>query len=243
MGDILYAHAQTAVWMFTGVYGSHPYHDRGWPFWESTVAAILTSSMNLYDISQEQDMPRTVKEKKQVFSKALAARPPPMLPHEFDEEIAKKVFTYPDIDRKRIQGNYRRNFTNALACVEHLDYTLYVKGPGKEAWGDAGAEKLSKVIWFCPCLRRLDLLFQDIGDDGAQAIANGFRQLLDMKRCLRLEKLNLQSNRVGDVGAQALAEILQHCDHLRFLSLEKTKIHNHDVILEVLGHTGAEIRI
>ena len=62
-------------------------------------------------------------------------------------------------------------------------------------------------------LQTLDLRYNNIGDEGARATADG------VKSNTALQTLDLYGNRIGDEGAKAIADALKSNTVLRTLSL------------------------
>ena len=67
-------------------------------------------------------------------------------------------------------------------------------------------------------MQTLNLAWNNIGSDGAKALADG------LQHCNSLKILNLQENDICSDGAKALAAGLQHCNSLQTLSLEGNNI-------------------
>ena len=82
--------------------------------------------------------------------------------------------------------------------------------------GSDGAVALAEGLKYCTYLQTLDLSYNSIGSDGAVALAEG------LKYCTYLQTLDLCDNSIGSYGAEALAEGLKCCTNLQTLYL----IHN-----------------
>jgi Leucine-rich repeat (LRR) protein len=76
----------------------------------------------------------------------------------------------------------------------------------------------------CPALQQLRPSFNQIGDEGARALAEALRQ---PGACPALQQLDLSFNQIGDEGARALAEALRQpgaCPALQQLDLLTTRL-------------------
>ena len=79
-------------------------------------------------------------------------------------------------------------------------------------------DSLRTALKCCTYLQTLDLSFNDIGLNGAVALAEG------LKCCTNLQTLNLSVNSIGSDGAVALAEGLKCCTNLQTLNLSGNSI-------------------
>ena len=81
--------------------------------------------------------------------------------------------------------------------------------------GNAGAIALGQAETLSGCLEEIDLSKNEIGDEGATALAEG----LGGRKNSTLTKLSLKDNRIGDAGAGAFVEHLDHNQTLTNLVL------------------------
>ena len=84
--------------------------------------------------------------------------------------------------------------------------------------GSDGAVALAEGLKYCTNLQTLDLRNDSIGLDGAVALAEG------LKYCTNLQTLDLSSNSISLDGAVALAEGLKYCTNLQTLNLSSNSI-------------------
>ena len=117
---------------------------------------------------------------------------------------------------------FRDTVTELLAAVEELNFV-------KQAWGDAEAARLARVLPLCHALRTLLLTGNgQIGDEGVRALAEacgGGRALA------RLTELRLSGNRIGDEGLRALADAVEK--HGALPEIEQLHVN-----INVVGDTG-----
>ncbi len=83
---------------------------------------------------------------------------------------------------------------------------------------------LKKKIHCLTTLTRLYLSYNNIGSDGATALANQLQYLT------QLRELNLSRNNIGPSGAVSLANTLHHLTNLRTVDLSRNNIDLHSAI-------------
>ena len=98
-----------------------------------------------------------------------------------------------------IQGNDKHNFNNRVS-----DQALIAL--------------CSTLDQFAIYIEDIDLRYNDITDEGAQALADL------ISKSPRLLGLNIQGNKIKSEGAQFLAEALKECSNLQYLNLNMNKI-------------------
>ena len=132
-----------------------------------------------------------------------------------------------DIRNVKLQKTEMKLVANGLvqeACCISLNLTNC-------SIGDGGCEDLAKGLVHCKTLRELLLCKNKIGDRGARALAEVFRNssisVAENKHYWRV--IDMSYNHIGDSGAMSLAESLKHMADLDRLDLKCNKI----------GDTGA----
>ena len=95
--------------------------------------------------------------------------------------------------------------------------------------GSNGAVALAKGLKHCTNLKKLYLHCNSIGSDGALPLAEG------LKCCTNLHALNLSYNSIGSDGAVALAEGLKCCTNLQTLCLSYNTIGSDGVVALAKG--------
>ncbi len=112
--------------------------------------------------------------------------------------LAKLAVAFNDI---RFKGLDALGTGLATGCCTNLAHLVLSGNNLGDQSMEALREALAKGKTVTPALRRIDLESNEVGDDGAKALAH--LVLADDGPCL--ETLKLGSNKVGDAGAQALA--------------------------------------
>ena len=182
----LYAHPYTTVLRVTKMPDDYPdayslpkganvgpYADSGWCFTESSWASLTKDSSRSLDLGCLSDaVPPTesgvVENKATVIAVCTqgGGRQPPLLPDQFDNFVAKKLFTNGKDDRPLVAKLYRAAFAAKCGQVRELSYRSL-------SWNDAEAEQLANVL-HCGAFSQLVKLDVDgnlIGDAGFAAIA------------------------------------------------------------------------
>ena len=118
------------------------------------------------------------------------------------EHLSEDLQIYVTINSKLL------NKSNLRFVQQTLD--LICKGHDKDSFCTA--------LKCCTYLQTLDLSWNSIESDGAEALAEG------LKCCTNLQILNLSYNSIGLVGAVALAEELKCCTNLQILYLRNNSI-------------------
>ncbi|CAK0835979.1 unnamed protein product, partial [Prorocentrum cordatum] len=180
-----------------------PYFDRGWCFCESSWAMLTKPSSLLVDLGLA-----TGDEKSyygfghlSLMHTGSAGRKAPALPDAFEAELRSKDFTNGKDDRPRVAELYRSAFAQRFESAESLLY----KDLG---WGDEEVRQVVAVLAAValPRLQMLNLSENNVGDEGAAALAAALRAPGALPS---LQELHLGRNRVGDEGAAALAAALR----------------------------------
>jgi len=183
-----------------------PYFERGWCFCEATWAAtMLKSSGMVLDLGMDTGEGRVG------VGKCLHGRKAPVLPEEFDAQLASKSFTNGKGDAPLVAALYRQGFNARFGAATLLNYANL-------GWGPEEARAVAGVLPRAPALEELYLGRNLIGPEGARALAEA------LPRTLALETLRLDHNSIGDEGARALAEALPHAASLRELELRDNRI-------------------
>jgi len=143
-----------------------------------------------------------------IRSQCEQGRQPPLTPTAFAAAIEEKGFTNGKDDRPLVAKLYRETFVQRLQGAETLAF-------GRLGWQAAEAAQVATVIasGAVPALKRLYLLSNPIGAEGAAAVAAA------LPHSPELEKLDLSRCAIGDVGAVAVAAVLLHMLHLKELDV------------------------
>lgn len=171
------------------------YHERGWCFKESSVAAMVKPSTICLDLGKLSDAPKNWSE---IRNECRVGRAAPVTPEDFAHELENKSFTSKKADLPTVAGLYKAAFSKRFSSVDQLTYS----GLG---WGDAGLVSFSKVLGSGALanLKKLRLDKNNIGDAGVIALANGCAT----GGLAKLTLLLLDDNQIGDAGATALADV------------------------------------
>eukprot|EP00928_Gymnodinium_smaydae_P034133 TRINITY_DN24268_c0_g1_i1.p1 TRINITY_DN24268_c0_g1~~TRINITY_DN24268_c0_g1_i1.p1 ORF type:complete len:513 (+),score=82.96 TRINITY_DN24268_c0_g1_i1:311-1849(+) len=188
--------------------------DRGWMMFERAIAGLVAiegvgARNSLLDISKFEDESM---EWKDVATNYGADRSPPMLPDEFNEELASKVFGRQE-DLALLQRMYRDTFNEVMASTSV--FILCDLG-----WADEEACKMAVAISSCSMLRGIELEGNLISNRGISSLMEA------LSHCTLLESIILCSNDIGDAGAEAMAKILPACKCLQEVDLSYNTIGN-----------------
>ena len=85
--------------------------------------------------------------------------------------------------------------------------------------GSEGAAALAEALEFCTNLQTLDICFNYIGSAGAKALAKALKSC-----CTNLQTLDISFNNIDSEGAAALAEALKSCTMLQILDISNNEI-------------------
>ncbi|EOD38929.1 hypothetical protein EMIHUDRAFT_361530, partial [Emiliania huxleyi CCMP1516] len=98
-------------------------------------------------------------------------RRPPLLPSAFAAELEKKSFTNGKDDKPLVKRLYEAAFEEQFGKATELFY----RGLG---WGDAEAAQVAEVLasGAAPRLEKLDLSYNEIGDEGCKALAAALKE-------------------------------------------------------------------
>lgn len=136
-----------------------------------------------------------------------------------------------------IQGNDKQNFGNRLSdtglialCSALESFAIYIEDIDLRynEITDEGAQALADLIAKSPRLLGLNLQGNQIKSEGAQYLAEA------LKECLNLQYLNLNMNKIKTNGAMMITELLFTHDKLLSLNLGNNKI-DHDGIIGILS--------
>ncbi|EOD16896.1 hypothetical protein EMIHUDRAFT_451501 [Emiliania huxleyi CCMP1516] len=161
---------------------------------------------------------------------------PPLLPSQFTERLDARAFTEGKDDKALVSRLYAGAFREEMRRATRLGY-------GGLGWGDAEAAQVARVIasGALPRLEALSFLLNDVGDDGARALAAALGRKWV---ATRLSRVDLCGNSIRDGGAKALAAALAHggaCPSLRQLYLDYNCIGDKgaEALAAALGRAGA----
>ena len=118
-------------------------------------------------------------------------------------------------------------FVHRLKCLHYLNIAGNNLGPG--------ARNLLQCFKYFIYLQELDLSENDIGSDGAVALASACRNTSQLK------KLNLQSNNIGPSGGSAFGAALQVGSQLRHFDLSYNNISCEGAVGLASGLRGNEL--
>ena len=199
--DLLYAHQRTCVWRMTRRLDGHTgleYSVRGWPFFETTISQLIKDRNNVLGLGTKKAVrvlkkfegrTRSIDELvKQASYEWYAfpgvhgelvdlARQPPLLPADFETQMADKTLTNGK-DAELVIKLQRKVATAVLGGAKSLDFSNL-------GWGAAEAQLLAKALPWCPQLQMLKLVNSNIGADGAAALAAVLRE--NATSCTSLE--------------------------------------------------------
>ena len=212
----LYSHQYTTVFRSTAMPDDYPaayalpeganaasYAERGWCFAESSWASMTKPGTLSLDLGS---LPPTAAAKGFIVHSCTKAggRRPPLMPLRFQELLAAKTFTNGKEDRALVAWLYTESFTAQFEQVRELVYA----GLG---WAAAESASLGSLLasGALPNLERLNVFGNQLGDDGAAALATALRQSPGALPKLRV--LELGGNGIGDAGMMALASVLRDC--------------------------------
>ena len=165
------------------------YDGRGWPTCESLWAALIKMNASGHGAVQYSDPIVDVGAPQGAYR-----RPPPLSPQAMASRVALRRFTSAKADLPMVIRLNTITMLSAFADVRELRY----RGLG---WDAADVTRLAEVLPLCRQLTWLGLAQNQMGDDGAAAIAHALT-------CMKapLHTLMLPNNGIGDAGAIALAE-------------------------------------
>jgi len=163
-------------------------------------------------------------------------RQPPLLPSQFTERLDARAYTEGKDDKALVSRLYAGAFCKEMGRATRLGY-------GGLGWGDAEAAQVARVITSgaLPRLEALSFLLNDVGDDGARALAAALGRKWV---ATRLSRVDLCGNSIRDGGAKALAAALAKggaCPSLRQLYLDYNCIGDKgaEALAAALGRAGA----
>ena len=168
------------------------YEGRGWCFCESSVGNLVKASDFVLDLGLFSGTKTGLFD---VLDECKAGREPPHSPQEFNAIVESKSFTNKAADLETVKSLYAAAFELRIGQAK----TLYFIGLG---WGDAEAAVLSKALHAAKELRVLELLGNDIGDEGVAALAAALRE----GAAPNLESIDLEYTKVSEEAKQALRD-------------------------------------
>ena len=189
--DLLYAHQRTCVWRLTRRLDGHTYLEycnRGWPFFETTVSQLITLAPNVLDLGTAEAVAalRNFKGRAQsadelvkgasyqnfldpgTHGQLLDARRPPLLPDDFEVQMADKTLTNGK-DKEVVVGLQLKVATAVLGGARSLDFSSL-------GWGASDAPQLVKALPWCDRLEEVNLSGNKLGPAGAAALAMAMRE-------------------------------------------------------------------
>jgi len=186
------------------------YHDRGWPFFEGSVAGLIKEQVNLLDLGQgdgnddrrgllqsfERDERTRPLLKREIIRMCTTnQRNPPLIPKVFEEKLMSKVFTNGKEDKPLVTSLQSDSFKEKLGNSKEL---LFVR----LGWGDIQGKELAGLF--------------ETGD------------------LVQLKGFSLVENQIRDAGIKAIAPTLQYAPQLQWLRLSQNQI-NHTGAIALLG--------
>jgi len=222
--NIWYAHSKTDVLMLTDVPSdvevNRPYHERGWPTFESRVSGLISQFRvsgytGVYDLgklaSSQLKAECTAESWRGMHRACVKGFSPPVTPEVFNDILEQKIFTNPAHDSDFCKRKYAEVFEETTADATELLYQ------GLE-WSDKEVEELVDIFPGCRSLLMLNMRDNLIGDGGAECLSRALPSTL--------RHLSLRDNRIGDSGVEELARELRsgRCPSLRVVNLSGNAI-------------------
>jgi len=167
MSDVIlwYAHQGTRVWMMSSVPDDvgrgEPYHERGWPIFEETLAKWITHGNFLLDLGKLKG--KCVDWREIVDKCAKPKRPPPMTADDFWPQLKNKVFGQGIRDANLVHRLYCKAYEEVILNASELSFH-------ELGWGDEDAIKFAEHLPKCSCLHKVALHGNAIGERGAMKI-------------------------------------------------------------------------
>lgn len=206
--------------------GSHPnvalFDDRGWPFAECRLAGLVKAhNTQVLDLAKFDDACERWQQKRAqgwledenitmvlgqglgtdlatLVEKAVARRPPPMTPAQFNAAIETKCFAARSADLGPVKLMYRRAL-EWVRTASVLDYRNL-------EWDNAAAVQVAKVLGngqMATC-KRLFLAYNQIGDEGMLALAHA----LETGRAPNLESIDVRGNPASGDARQSIRDTM-----------------------------------
>lgn len=230
-----YAHPNTTVLRLTTFPSGYPekysdhistsnsaeYFDRGWCYSEHCWSSLTKSVSKSLDLGHYSGNRTRLYGDNGVLAECTreGARPPPLLPAQFAEELESRSFIDPSNDKPLVISLYTKIFeakvrpratfsapalgtflgpTAAhgaqMGAVSVLDYQ-------RMGWGDAEAVQLAKVLGSgaTPALRTLDISFNPIGNRGGMSIAKAVSASLPGLEVLNSKGVNASQGTLAEL--------------------------------------------
>ena len=156
--NLWYAHQSSAVWLlkWSPERITHKYMDRGWPFFEQAISAMITDPINLIELNQN-----TIQSEDwtALLEVSHVHRKPPMLPSAFLQELEEKVFTNGKADLLLVSSIYQETFTAAVGSATSLWFAGLL-------WSNEEAKQIADLLPSCNRLEQLALQDNSISSEG-----------------------------------------------------------------------------
>lgn len=176
------------------------YAERGWCFCESSLCCLTKASYMVFDLAALSD--GTTDFFEMVRQCAMgAARAAPLTAADFSMQLDSKSFTSKKADLAVVNRLYSDGLATRVGAAKGLMFA----GLG---WGDGEVSSVARVLasGAAPSLEMLNLFNNQIGDEGAAALAEALRAA---GPGLPIQRLFLNDNRIGGAGMAALAEAVR----------------------------------
>jgi hypothetical protein len=125
--------------------GLAPFADRGWCWFEATVASIRKAENRLLDLGiagAAQTLDDDTSTWSTLMETAIASRQPPLVPEEMRRSLAAKRFTK-SIDMELVAEKYKEFFSASASAGGKLDFGNHTKGEG---WSDEHMIQLTQAL-------------------------------------------------------------------------------------------------
>ena len=189
------------------VFTATPYTQSGWCFVEATISSVIKNSVTRYDMgAMELDGAGNLvmdEDFETVMERCGTRRCVPLRPDVVRHLLhTEKKFTT-DADKAVVADLYESFFNDvAGSCTMLLFTDLH--------WTDKEIRDLAGSLRLFEKLEMLNLMNNEIGDEGAVALADALKDLKHLKL------VGLKHNKIGLVGAAALRDVLQTDTELEF---------------------------
>ena len=204
--NIWYGHALTACWMQSELpsgFAGAPYEVSGWCYVEAAISAAVKEGGCRLDLGKRtgEAMEYAYTHDGNNLSNKLTAvcagrRPPPLPPSEVARLLeTEKKFTNSS-DTGVVAALYRTFFESIASATERLAFR-------ELQWGDAEAAQLAAVLPEFVRLRELDLSNNELGAEGARALAPVVAVMGSVTKIL------VGNNQLGEVGTKAICDALK----------------------------------
>lgn len=217
----LYSHPWTTVFRLTTAPDGYPagydmpascnvaeYHERGWCFTETCWASLTKDSANSLDLGlfTGTNMASLNERLGMIDECRMGGRRPPLLPDQFEAEIATKRFTNGKDDRPLVTRLYREAFEAQFKMAPRI---LNYHSVG---WGDAEAAQIARLIssgaLHESSVEMISLGGNQITDAGVAPLC----EALSQARWRKKFTLMLTNNRISDEGGAAIAAVAKQAN-------------------------------